>query len=415
MIAACGGGSGGGGNSATTVALAGAGGTDSAAAAEAPASAPAPADVTAEPGVLSVAQAEAVREAQAATETLTVTALQSNVGADGTPFASSTPLPATPQAAASSDGGPAVSGVLRWSDRKTWGGELPGAGAQVVVPAGKTILLDIATPSLGALSIEGTLRFDDRNVALTASSINVTGTLEIGTVTAPFVNKATITLTGPQMPTNDGVSRGIIVSGGRLELHGTSPSPVWTKLNEHAEAGAKTLSLADPTSYWRAGDIIAVAPTDYYGVAQTERLTLTDASGKTLTTSQGLAAFRWGKLQYMTSQGMSLTPEAGYTPPVTPAPTVLDERAEVGNLSRNIVIQGADDDAWRMYGFGAHLMIMDLKSKVTVDGVEFRRVGQAGQMARYPIHWHLLSYAPDGSFIGDTVGHSIQNSAIWNS
>ena len=192
MIAACGGGSGGGGNSATAVALAGAGGTDSAAAAEAPASAPAPADVTAEPGVLSVAQAEAVREAQAATETLTVTALQSNVGADGTPFASSTPLPATPQAAASSDGGPAVSGVLRWSDRKTWGGELPGAGAQVVVPAGKTILLDIATPSLGALSIEGTLRFDDRNVALTASSINVTGTLEIGTVTAPFVNKATI-------------------------------------------------------------------------------------------------------------------------------------------------------------------------------------------------------------------------------
>ncbi len=110
---------------------------------------------------------------------------------------------------------------------------------------------------------------------------------------------------------------------------------------------------------------------------------------------------------------MSLTPEPGYTPPVSPAPTVLDERAPVANLSRNIVIQGADDSHWRR-GFGAHVMVMGLQSKIVIDGVEMRRMGQAGVAARYPMHWHLLSHA-DGKFTGDATGHVIRNSAIWQS
>ncbi len=111
---------------------------------------------------------------------------------------------------------------------------------------------------------------------------------------------------------------------------------------------------------------------------------------------------------------MSLTPEPGYSPPVAPAPTVLDERAPVANLTRNIVIQGIDDAAWRSAGFGAHVMVMDLRSKIVIDGVEMRRMGQAGTLGRYPMHWHMLSYA-NGSLLGDAVGHSIKNSAIWQS
>ena len=315
----------------------------------------------------------------------------------------------TPTAAAT----PAPS-QLKWSDPSTWGGTLPGAGAEVVIPAGKTIILDTNTAALGALNIQGTLTFQDQDVALTAASIKVSGALNIGSAAAPFVSKAIITLTGARVAVNDGVSRGITVNGGQIAFYGVAPSPAWTKLNDNAPAGATSFTLADSVN-WAAGSTIAVAPTDYYGIGQTERLTVASANGKTLSTTAGVAKARWGKLQYATAAGMSLSPDASYTPPATPAPTVLDERAEVANLSRNIVIQSVDDDAWRTDGFGVHMMIMDLASKVAIDGVEFRRAGQAGVTGRYPLHWHMLSYASTGALLGDATGHFVRNSAVWAS
>jgi hypothetical protein len=305
--------------------------------------------------------------------------------------------------------------TANWSDPATWGGALPGAGATVVIPAGKVVILDTQTAPLGDVRVEGTLKLAERDVALTAASVTVTGTLQAGSAAAPFTHHATLTLTGKPVANNDGVSRGLRVNGGKLLLYATSPQPAWTKLNQNAEAGAKTLTLKQSTD-WKAGEQIIVAPTDHYGISATEALTLASASGATLNTTAGLVKSRWGKLQYPTASGMSLTQDQSYTPPATPAPTVLDERAAVGNLSRRIVIQGADDDAWRNQGHGAHLMVMSLKSLVQIDGVEFRRVGQAGQLGRYPMHWHMLSYdVGTGALLGDAVNHYIRNSTIWNS
>jgi hypothetical protein len=303
---------------------------------------------------------------------------------------------------------------LAWSSPQTWGGTLPPAGAEVVIPAGKTILLDVSPPHLAGLRIEGTLRFARRDLALSAGFIDLTGALEIGTAASPFTQKATITLTGDIPAKNDGRSRGLNVRGGRVALYGAVPQPVWTKLGDHAQAGATALTMKEAVN-WQPGDTLAVAPTDYFGIAATERLTMASANGPTVAVSTPLAKFRWGKLQYVTSSGMSLAPQAGYTPPATPAPTELDERAAVGNLTRNIVIQGADDAAWRNQGFGAHVMVMGLASKVAIDGVEFRRSGQAGVTGRYPIHWHMLSYASDGNLLGDATGHVLRNSSVWNS
>lgn len=326
------------------------------------------------------------------------------------PGATPAPIPTAPTGPVS-----VAAGELRWSDAATWGGALPAAGADIVVPAGTTVVLDTSTPVLRNLRIEGTLRFGAADVELKAGAIQVAGALQIGSATAPHLNRATITLSGAPLATgNDGVARGLLVQGGRLELYGAVPQPAWTRLGDHAAAGSGSLTLAAATN-WRSGDTIAVGPTDFYGVHATERLVLgADAAGNRLTTTGSLAAGRWGRLQYVTSNGMSLAPEAGYTPPVTPAPTVLDERAPVANLTRNIVIQGTDDDAWRANGFGAHVMVMGLQSKVVVDGVEMRRMGQSGAMGRYPMHWHLLSYA-NGSYVGDATGHAIRNSAIWQS
>jgi G8 domain len=323
-----------------------------------------------------------------------------------TPAPAPSPTPSTPPAAGAAE--------LRWSDLATWGGTLPSPGADIVIPAGRTIIVDTSPAAIGALRVEGTLKFEQRDIDLKAASINVTGSFQIGSPTEAYRHKAVITLTGAPGSANDGVARGINVEGGQLALYGTAPSPVWTKLNANASANSTNFVLRDSTN-WKSGDVIAMAPTDFYGVSQTERFTLTRANGTGVSTNAGIAQARWGVLQYVTSNGMSLTPEPGYTPPALPAPTVLDQRAAVGNLSRNIVIQSADDDAWRNNGFGVHLMFMGLNSKVVLDGVEIHRAGQAGITGRYPIHWHRLSYSDAGVALGDAVGHVVQNSTVWES
>ena len=78
----------------------------------------------------------------------------------------------------------------------------------------------------------------------------------------------------------------------------------------------------------------------------------------------------------------------------------VDERGEVGMLTRNIRIQASADAEQSFYG--GHVMAMGA-SKMFVEGVEFQRMGQNLTLARYPIHWHL---------IGDAKGQYIRNAAI---
>ena len=78
----------------------------------------------------------------------------------------------------------------------------------------------------------------------------------------------------------------------------------------------------------------------------------------------------------------------------------VDERGEVGLLTRNIKIQ-ASPDAEQTF-FGGHIMAM-VTSKMFVEGVELNRMGQNLQLARYPIHWHL---------VGDAKGQYIKNASI---
>jgi cell migration-inducing and hyaluronan-binding protein len=78
----------------------------------------------------------------------------------------------------------------------------------------------------------------------------------------------------------------------------------------------------------------------------------------------------------------------------------VDERGEVGLLTRNIKLQASADAEQSFYG--GHVMAMNA-SKMFVEGVEFNRMGQNLTLARYPIHWHL---------IGDAQGQYIRNAAL---
>jgi hypothetical protein len=81
--------------------------------------------------------------------------------------------------------------TARWSDGASWpGGVVPAAGANVTIPAGTAILLDVSPPPLKTLVIRGALEFDRRDLALTAERIEVAGTLRVGTEASPFMERA---------------------------------------------------------------------------------------------------------------------------------------------------------------------------------------------------------------------------------
>lgn len=296
-----------------------------------------------------------------------------------------------------------------WSDPKSWpSGSVPKAGDDVVIAKGKQILLDVSPPALGELTVDGTLVFAEQDLELSAARILVNGKLQVGANGRLFKNRATITLTAQDREEDKATTgtRGIIVVG-QLELHGAAPTPTWTKLGESANAGVSTLSLLDDTD-WQSGDELIVASTDYYRIGADEIVDVASASGNSITLDGALAADHWGVLQYVDDSGVTLTETTSVTS------RVLDERAEVGNLSRTITIQGADDDNWQSFRFGAHVMVHH-HGVAHIEGVRFERMGQAGITGRYPVHFHLLSYDLDGSELGDATGQYLRDSTIVHS
>ncbi|VAW32929.1 Copper binding protein, plastocyanin/azurin family [hydrothermal vent metagenome] len=302
-----------------------------------------------------------------------------------------------------------------WSNPASWvTNSVPVNGDEVVIPAGQQIYLDVDTANLAGLTIDGSLTFLEQDLTLSSDIVYVNGRLQIGSTSQPFINKAIINLTGNNSGGNP-LSRGLIITGS-LELHGATPPSVWNKIDQHIQPGDQQIQILD-ASGWSVGDQIVIAPTDFYGVSESQMYQISAVSGNQLTLDTPVVDFHWGLIQYATQSGMSLINNNPVIPPANTGftPTQLDERAEVGNLTRNIVIQGANDSLWQNEGFGAHTMIMNLNATVHVDGVEFNRVGQAGVLARYPMHWHRLSYNELGMEVGDVNNQYLRNSSIHNS
>ncbi len=239
------------------------------------------------------------------------------------------------------------------------------------------MILDVSPPALGGVTIEGKLSFaDNADLELTTEWVMLHGELEIGTEASPHTRKATITLTDnvreeSMMGMGD---RGIMISGGTLNLHGDRNNS-WTKLAKTADAGNNSIEVLDAAG-WRVGDDIVLASTDF-DPRQAERRTISAINGNTITLDRNLDYMHFGKITFD-----------------------VDERGEVGLLTRNIKIQ-ASADAEQSF-FGGHIMAMP-SSKMYVSGVELTRMGQNLTLARYPIHWHL---------VGEGKGQYIRNAAI---
>src|ERR1700704_3468545 len=271
----------------------------------------------------------------------------------------------------------------RWSDPATWPDKkVPGKDAVVTIGRDMDVVLDVIPPALHGLTINGRLSFaDNKDLELTTEWIMVHGELEIGTEAKPHTHQATITLTDNVknedfggLGGNDRSDRGIMLMGGTLNLHGPEKSS-WTKLAKTAAAGSNTIEVLNAGD-WKKGETIVLASTDF-DPHQAEERTIAAISGKTITLDKKLDYMHFGKITFD-----------------------VDERGEVGMLSRNILIQASPDADQTL--FGGHIMAMS-GSKMYVSGVELNRMGQNMHLARYPIHWHL---------IGDAQGQYIKNSAV---
>ncbi|HEY8519004.1 MAG TPA: G8 domain-containing protein, partial [Gammaproteobacteria bacterium] len=272
-----------------------------------------------------------------------------------------------------------AAGPMKWSDPNTWPNrKVPAEGDKVVIARDKEVILDVSPPPLAGLSIDGKLIFsNDADLELTTEWIMLHGELQIGTEARPHTRQATITFTdnvkGEDVMAGMG-DRGIMISGGTLNLHGNRTNS-WTKLARTARAGSNSIEVLD-ASGWQVGDEIVLASTDY-DPRQAEVRTITAIRGNRITLDRPLEHMHFGEITFG-----------------------VDERGEVGLLTRNIRIQ-ASEDAEQSY-FGGHIMAMP-SSRMYVSGVELRRMGQHLTLARYPIHWHL---------VGDAKGQYIKNSAI---
>ena len=264
-----------------------------------------------------------------------------------------------------------ISAQSLWSDPTTWpGGVVPQADFNVVIPAGQHVILDINPPALAGLQIQGKLSFAEVPLHLTADWILVNGgVLEIGTESAPHINDARITLRGADedvMGMDLGGKFLGVMPGGKVDLHGLrGQDRPWTMLNGTVVTGTDQLTTAHLTN-WRVGDEIVIAPS---GVQpdEAEVVTITGISGKNVQFSPVLQYDHYGATQSVDGK-------------------LLDMRAEIGLLTRNIIIEG--DAASDINQFGGHFMVM-MGGDAYVEGVEFRRMGQLGRQGKYPCHWHL--------------------------
>jgi cell migration-inducing and hyaluronan-binding protein len=266
-----------------------------------------------------------------------------------------------------------------WSDPATWPqGRVPQEGDAVIIPRDREVTLDVDPPALRSLTIEGRLVFaDTQDVGLDTEWIYVSGgELQIGTADNPFRHKATITLTDnvPGEDINAMGDRGIMLMAGKLTMHGDREN-AWSKLTATAQAGATSIEVLNAAG-WRVGDEIVLASTDF-DPRQAERRTIAAINGNDVTLDRPLDYMHFGEVTFG-----------------------VDQRGEVGLLTRNVRVQ-ASEDAEESY-FGGHIMAM-IRSQLHVSGVELVRMGQHMTLARYPIHWHML---------GEGQGQYIRNSAI---
>jgi G8 domain len=306
-------------------------------------------------------------------------------------------------------------GLVNWSTLFS-----AGVGQPVNIPANTRVIIRQSIPTrLGLIDIPPTSELiigeNAKGVSLNVTGISVRGKFTIGSETCRILTKVTITLHGSR-PANavtsvpDATKKGISVSGGILSFHGKRYSHSWTRLAATAYPGDTSLRLQEDVN-WESGQeivLVSTAMKDSKDWHQNEVLRV-----KSVDNSPDI-----GSVVYL--QSGIRHKHVG----------IKAYQAEVGLLSRNIVVQGSDSDSdpfdseprkctgpWTygttdepctntgLTGYGGHIIVHN-GGQGYVEGVELFRMGQTNVLGRYPIHFHLLNNCPTCYFKDSSVHKS---------
>lgn len=324
--------------------------------------------------------------------------------------------------------------IDRWNSVYTWGGDEPPRKDEfVVIEAGKTVMIDGTTEDMKMLLVKGgTIIFDETQPChLRAQNILITdgGIIQAGTKEEPYTGDLTIEMNGHlrslELPVYGTKTLG--VRDGTLELHGVPKVPTWTLLEETVQANSDTIVVQNPVN-WVAGDRLVIATTSHLNSQnENEEVVIKSVSndGRTITLETGVEFSHLGHTE---------TLENG---------AVLEMRAEVGILSRNIKFRGSNNPEWNdvieacpegfdngefatqtcfqgRFGeeigsdqFGAAIMLHPKhpgteaepsKAVARISHLEMNYVGQAFRLSRYPFHLHITGYNNETYF---------ESSSIW--
>lgn len=162
--------------------------------------------------------------------------------------------------------------IKYWSDTTTWpSGKLPVEGEDVEIAPGENVVLDINTPRLLKLTVNGRLTFlndakEPKNLTIHTNLFYVrAGELIIGNQTHPYNGEAKIVLYGkPEDETlayNPTVETGNKVLGivGKVQMYG-KPRDRMSRLKETVLRGSTT-ALVSSGLDWTVGDKLALLPT----------------------------------------------------------------------------------------------------------------------------------------------------------
>jgi hypothetical protein len=196
----------------------------------------------------------------------------------------------------------------------------------------------------------------------------------------------------------------------------------WVRLNKSLDPQDKEMVVKGLVD-WQKGDHIVITSTDYIP-GHAEELVVQFASqnpDKTTTvrfinakaTVSGVAYYHNGEKYNLSATGR-LDPKTitalGYS--------TVETRAAVGLLSRSIQIQSAGDMAGELfpdekssvqpnYFFGAHSVVRQGFAAYRIQGVSFYQMGQGGEIAHYPVHFHMVRKAPNDTYVKDC--------SVWDS
>jgi len=310
-------------------------------------------------------------------------------------------------------------GSGRWTDKTTWEHEtFPSAGDVVLVREDHSVIYDANSDEIfRAVIVSGTLEFArDRDTSLNCGLLKIQAgeivteegfdceanldhhahgesqaSLLVGSSSNPIPRHVTAKIRLHHVDGMDPKScPALVCCGGRMELHGAPQKRTWVKLLRTANPGDQRVYVKNAVNDWQPGDRLIVTGT----IRQDDHKDNVTHSVADAPQTEEVRLRR--HITKAGQQGVELAE------PLQNVHFAEGEfRAEIANLSRNVIVESADPNGVRghtMYHYG---------SRGSISYAEFRHLGKEGVLGRYSMHFHL---------VGDSMrGASVIGASIWDS